>query len=146
MRTHVPLFEGALGDRWKTAPLGGEMAFSINPTMNVPRFASNPTEAVADHAEQLVRYIRRWHWTALGWVSGYKTNVPGAAEGAARVQAAFGYRFVIREASFPPGVQPGGKLPLTLKVQNTGSAPIYYDWPIEVSLLDPNSRQPVWKG
>jgi len=30
-------------------------------------------------------------------------------------------------------------------VQNTGSAPFYYDWPIEVSLLDPKSHQAVWK-
>jgi hypothetical protein len=43
-------------------------------------------------------------------------------------------------------VQSGGKLLVTLSVQNTGSAPMYYDWPIEVSLLEPLSREPAWKS
>jgi hypothetical protein len=30
-------------------------------------------------------------------------------------------------------------------VRNTGSAPFYYNWPVEVSLLDPASREVVWK-
>jgi hypothetical protein len=30
-------------------------------------------------------------------------------------------------------------------VRNTGSAPFYYNWPVEVSLLEPKSRNIVWK-
>ena len=34
---------------------------------------------------------------------------------------------------------------ISFKVKNTGSTPFYYNWPVEVSLLDPKTKQPVWK-
>ena len=30
-------------------------------------------------------------------------------------------------------------------VRNTGLSPFYYDWPVELSLLDETTRQPVWQ-
>ena len=30
-------------------------------------------------------------------------------------------------------------------MENTGSAPFYEDWPVEFSLLDPETHLPVWK-
>lgn len=30
-------------------------------------------------------------------------------------------------------------------VTNTGSTPFYYSWPVELSLLDPQTRLPVWR-
>ena len=35
---------------------------------------------------------------------------------------------------------------VSFKVKNTGSSPFYYNWPVEVSLLDPKTKQPVWKS
>jgi len=146
MTRHVPELEGRLADRWKTAPMAGEMAFSIDPASLKPRLAKDPTEAVAEHADELIRYIRRWHWTALGWVSDYNPKNPKAAAGAARVQSAFGYRFVIEEARFPSQAEPEAEFKVSFTVRNMGSAPIYYNWPVELSLLDPKTRQPVWKA
>ena len=34
---------------------------------------------------------------------------------------------------------------VSFKVINTGSTPFYYNWPVEISLLDPATKQPVWK-
>jgi hypothetical protein len=146
MHTHVPELEGRLGDRWKTAPMAGEMAFSGQPSAKIPRLAATPTEAVASNADTLIRYIRRWHWTALGWVSNYEAKNPEAARGAARIQMAFGYRFVIEEARFPSRIKPGGEFPVSFKVRNTGSTPLYYNWPVEISLLDKTSHEPIWKA
>lgn len=146
MSKHVPELEGRLADRWKMAPMGGEMAFSTDPNVKVPRLALTPTEAVATHAETLIRYIRRWHWTALGWVSNYDVKDAQAANGAARIQAAFGYRFVIDEVRYPARVEPGGNLAVSFTVRNLGSAPIYCNWPVEISLLSPNAHEPVWKA
>ncbi len=145
MRTHVPDLEGRLADRWKTAPMAGEMAFSIDPKSAKLRLGSSPTDAVANHADTLVQYIRRWHWNALGWVSNYDAKNANAATGAARIQSAFGYRFVIDEVQYSARVEPGEKLSLAFKVRNLGSAPIYDNWPVEVSLLNPTSRESVWK-
>jgi hypothetical protein len=146
MSRHVPELEGRLAERWRTAPMAGEMAFSLDPKVTVPRLAMSPTEAAANHADTLIRYIRRWHWTALGWVSNYDPKDPAAARGAARIQAAFGYRFVIDRVRYPSRVEPGAVLPVTLAVRNLGSAPLYYNWPLEVSLLDEKSHQPVWRA
>jgi len=144
MQKHVPELEGRLADRWKTAPMAGEVAFSLDPKSDMPRLGRDPTDLVANNADILIQYIRRWHWTSLGWVSGYDKNNPAAARGAARIQAAFGYRFVLDEARYPASVKPGGSLSVSLVVRNTGSAPMYYPWPVEVSLLDERTREPVW--
>jgi hypothetical protein len=146
MSRHVPELEGRLGERWKLAPMAGEMSFSKDPNVSVPRLAMTPTEAVAAHSATLIRYIRRWHWTALGWVGNYDGKNPAALRGAAAIQSAFGYRFVIDEVCYPARVEPGGELNLKIFVRNLGSAPIYYNWPIELSLLDGTSRQPAWQG
>ncbi len=145
MRKHVPELEGRLADRWRIAPMAGEMSFSVLPKP-VPRLAPNPTAAVAEHADTLIRYIRRWHWTALGWVSGYDARDPAAAGGAARVQEAFGYRFVILEVRYTALVAPGTDFQVNFEIQNQGVAPMYYNWPVEVSLLDVKSHAPVWKA
>jgi hypothetical protein len=145
MARHVPEFEGRLVERWKTAPMGGEMAFSTDPSTSIPRLAISPTEAVADHWETLVRYIRRWHWTALGWVSNYDSSNAHAKRGAAEIQSAFGYRFVVDEVRYTSRLEPGAELSVSCIVRNLGSAPFYYQWPVEVSLLDPESHAPVWK-
>ncbi len=145
MRTHVPVLERRLADRWKISPMAGEMAFSIDPKSTKPRLGASPTDAVANHADTLIQYIRRWHWTALGWVSNYDGKNSAAVAGAARIQSAFGYRFVIDEVQYPARVEPGKKLSLALKVRNLGSAPIYENWTVEISLLNPTSHQPIWK-
>jgi hypothetical protein len=126
--------------------MAGEMAFSIDPASLKPRLAKDPSDAVAEHADELVRYIRRWHWTALGWVSGYDPKKQQAAAGAAKVQSAFGYRLAIEELRYPARVEPGQKFKMSFTVKNLGSAPTYYNWTIELSLLDPTTRQPVWKA
>lgn len=144
MSKHVPVLEGRLAERWKIAPMAGEMAFDSTPEPK-PRLALTPNEAVSKQADTLIRYIRRWHWTALGWVSNYDANDSDAARGAARIQTAFGYRFVMDEVRYPARVEPGANFSVSLIVRNLGSAPMYYNWPVEVSLLDPKTRTPVWR-
>ncbi len=36
------------------------------------------------------------------------------------------------------------KFSVTFKDCNTGSTPFYYRWPVELSLLDPNTRRIIW--
>ncbi len=52
------------------------------------------------------------------------------------LQRIMGYRFSVKSASYTPSVAAGGKLKIRLNWRNTGVAPFYYDWPVEVSLLD----------
>jgi hypothetical protein len=149
MREHVPRLEGPLADRWQIAPMGGEVAFQIgqhDPKEIPARVGKDPTDAVANGSEGVARLIRRWHWTALGWISNYQPTNAAAAVGAARLQKAFGYRFVLDEVRYPGRITPGGGFSVAFVIRNVGSAPFYYSWPVEVALLDPATRQPVWKS
>jgi hypothetical protein len=52
----------------------------------------------------------------------------------------------MHEVNYTSSAQPGQSLKVSFKVSNTGSSPMYYNWPIEVSLLDTGTHQPVWKN
>ncbi len=48
--------------------------------------------------------------------------------------ATLGYRFVIERVSCSIETKPGGKVDIGLFVKNTGVAPVYYRWPVEISI------------
>lgn len=122
------------------------MAFETYTNSPKPRFGKTPTDAVFSHADKLIQYIRRWHWTELGWVSNYDAKNSVAARNAERVQSAFGYRFALDEVRYQGRTEPGELFKVSFDVRNLGSAPIYFNWPVEVSLLDPATREVVWKA
>jgi len=134
-----------LGNRWHTRPMDGECAYNWGDWKKQP--GDDPTDTVRDplHRSFLIDSIRRLHCNNLGWVADYDATDPEARKGAEEVQKAFGYRFIIDEAKYTGTVIPGGNLEVDLKVRNTGSSPFYYNWPLEVSLLDPQTRKVVWR-
>lgn len=136
---HAPVLEGRLAERWKTAVMGGETAFDWGTPLG-----KNPTDAVANNADQVIELVRRLHWNHLGWLADYDAGNEQAARNGALIQKAFGYRFVIDQARYTANVIPGGGLEVALKLRNTGSTPFYYRWPVEVALLAAQSRRPVW--
>lgn len=141
-RVHVPALESPrLAERWKIAPMGGETAFDWG-----TKLGKDPTDAVLNNHEVIAALIRRLHWNHLGWLSDYNEKDPAVAANAAVIQKAFGYRFVIDEVRFPAAVRAGGRFDVALTVRNTGSTPLYYRWPLEASLLDAATREPLWKG
>lgn len=130
----------ALG-RWKLVPYEGEIAYNY-----CTPAGKTPEEDVTSPTNQtkIEGLIREFHTTALGWISSAPYN-PTTAQGIDRLQRAFGYRFVIEEARYPAALKPGAPFTVKLKVRNLGSAPFYYPWPLELSLLDPATRKVVWK-
>ena len=137
---------------WKRAPIEGEVEYNWQKTrpQTEPEntFGRTPDETMKEPAYRhyLIDKIRRYHASYLGWISGYNATDPTVLAGAAELQKAFGYRFVIESLSYPLTAQPGGNLRLKLTVRNTGSAPFYLDWPLAVALLDAKTRQPVWSA
>lgn len=126
-------------DLWKKYPIGGETAFDFGEPLG-----SSPNDAVANHLDRLLEVFRYTHCTYIGWISGYNKTDPVITKNAAEIQKALGYRFVLDQVNYSQTVIPGGNLEVSFSVKNTGSAPIYYNWPVEISLLDPDTRQPVW--
>ncbi len=72
----------------------------------------------------------------------YDQNNLDAVKGAEEIQKVFGYRFELSEVRFSLN----DSLNVEFDVINTGSAPFYYDWPVEVALLESVSHKPVWKA
>jgi hypothetical protein len=142
MTTHIPLLTSPrLASRWMTAPMGGETAFDWGTPLG-----KDPTDALVHNADAIIKLIRELHWNHLGWLSNYDRSNSEAVANAARVQDALGYRFVLDEVRFPASLLPGNPFRVDLSVRNTGSSPLYYAWPLEVSLLDASTREPRWKA
>jgi hypothetical protein len=140
-------------DIWKQAPIEGEVEYNWQKTR---ASTSKPTETygvspdetmkVPAYRRYMIDKIRRYQTSYLGWISSYNDSDSEVRAGAAELQKAFGYRFVLEAASYPLTVQPGQPLPVKLSVRNTGSAPFYLDWPVAVALLDPATKKPVWSA
>ncbi len=138
---------------WKQAPIEGEVEYNWQKSR---ASSSKPTETyglkpdetmkVPAYRRYMIDKIRRYQTSYLGWISSYNDSDPAIVEGAAELQKAFGYSFVLDSASYPVVVQPGKNLTVKLAVRNTGSAPFYLDWPVAVALLDPATKQPVWSA
>jgi hypothetical protein len=137
---------------WKRAPIEGEVEYNWQKDRESSKpletFGVTPDETmtVPAYRNYMLDKIRRYHANYLGWISNYSDTIPEVLEGAGELQKAFGYRFVLDSASYPLAVTPGNSLAVKLSVRNTGSAPIYHDWPVAVALLDPATKKPVWSA
>lgn len=125
--------------------VGGEVAYDWGNSNIQP--GSNPTDSVSDpvHRDFVINSIRWLHGTQLRWIDGYDKNNATARAGAAMIQKAFGYRFVLEGVEFNRQVR-NGQLPVKLAVSNQGSAPFYYTWPVEVALHDPVTKAVRWSA
>ena len=139
-------------DQWKRAPIEGEVEYNWQKQRESAKpeqtFGRTPDETMTVPAYRafMLDKIRRYHASYLGWISSYTDTDRAVVAGAAELQQAFGYRFVLESVTYPLVTQPGAQLAVTLAVRNTGSAPFYLDWPVAVALLDPATRQPVWSA
>ena len=129
-----------------TSPIEGETAYDWGNYATQP--GDSPDDTLSDpvHADFLEMTIRRMHCTGLGWVARYHPTNDLIRAGAARIQKAFGYRYELGAVSFVRVMSPGFSFSVTGSVRNVGSAPFYYDWPLTVALLDPETRETVWQG
>ena len=131
--------------KWKTAVIGGEVAYDWGNYQIQP--GKSPDESLLKpiHRNYLIDEIRSLHGNHIGWVSAYDQSNESVRAGAAIVQKTLGYRFVISEMNYPKKIDAANNFTISFKVKNTGSSPFYYNWPVEVSLLDPKTKLPIWK-
>jgi hypothetical protein len=139
-------------DLWKRAPVEGEVEYN----WQMQRESSKPEETFGRTPDETMkkpayrRYmmdkIRRYHTSYLGWIDNYNASDREVLEGAAELQKAFGYRFVLDAVSYPLVGAAGKEATVKLAVRNTGSAPFYLDWPVAIGLLDPATKKLVWSA
>jgi hypothetical protein len=127
---------------WRTQMITGETAYDWG---DQSLLGGDPSGTLRrnDSTDYVIGWIKDIHASSLGWVADYDQNDPALSGNAAMMQKALGYRFVLGTAMYPAVVRPGGRLPITFTVANMGSAPFYYQWPVQLCLLDA-ARRPVF--
>ncbi|WNS43924.1 fibronectin type III domain-containing protein [Paenibacillus sp. MMS20-IR301] len=130
---------------WRTQVNGGEVAYDWGQKEIQPGDSPNDTLSDPNHRNYVIDWIKKTHTSSLGWIDLYDAGNPAVSQGAALMQKEFGYRFVLNQATFSGSVQPGGQMNVAFQVVNKGSAPFYYNWPVEASLLR-SDRTIAWKG
>jgi hypothetical protein len=128
---------------WRTQMISGEVAYDWG---NRYQLGRTPDETVGNHRRTnfLIGWIKKINASSLGWVSGYTMKDQTTRANAALIQKSLGYRFVINSVVYKKVIHSGEELKLGFKVTNIGSAPFYYQWPVEISLLD-KDRQPLFR-
>jgi len=131
---------GAL-DKWRTQPIGGE----VRPEVWSSLF-SEPTGA--PKGQEVDRCLAATHASWLCNEGVFRGKIQGAArERAIRAVRQMGYELHVANAELGMA---GNQLTVTLNVTNTGVAPFYYDWPVELGALDAGGQlaatwQTDWK-
>jgi hypothetical protein len=124
--------------------IGGEVAYDWGNWKIQP--GESPSLSLSDPTH-LAYVLNTVHWlqvTQLRWISDFDRDNTQAREGAERLQRALGYRFVLDRVSYTGTIAKDGRLHVDFTVRDVGSAPFYYKWPVEVSLLDPADHHVVW--
>ncbi len=139
-----------MGDRWKTHPYGGEICWNWGDfyakfwTTGLPGILNDATAR-----GKVIKYIRDLHANHLGYYSYARPTVDYADPAYANarlLQEALGYKFVLTEFVYSKKIEKGTRFNVSFKVRNDGSSPFYYDWPVEIALLDKNTKKPVWRS
>ena len=130
------------------APIEGEIAYGYPSAHKARHMGENGDDTLSDPVKRefLLDTIRYFGGSALGWINRYTPTNEAIRTGATLAQKAWGYRYEIDAVTFGACVRPGGELRVDVKLHNSGSAPFYYRWPVVVSLLDIETRKPVWTG
>jgi hypothetical protein len=130
---------------YQTNYIGGEVAYDWGNWKVQPGVDPTTSLAIRKHRDFVCNTIRWTHCTQLRWIADYDDRSAAARQGADVVQRALGYRFVPTSTAFSPNID-GGKLCVEVTIRNEGSAPFYYDWPVEFSLLDATDRSVAWRS
>jgi hypothetical protein len=119
-------------DRWQTEPIGGE----LRPEIQISVWNDPPTRndiedfSVAVDATHVTWLIAHDLFT-LRSITAETPTYQAALAGARRM----GYEFYVSAVTLPD-TTPSAPLEVSLRVQNTGVAPFYYDWETELGVLD----------
>jgi Domain of unknown function (DUF4832)/Beta-galactosidase len=117
--------------KWKEGPIGGE----------TPPMSDADGAALYNSAKGL-NLITAGHYSTMA--PGAHRRNPGELnyKDYMRMHRRMGYVFQLSDGAFPTTVARGTALPVELNGKNVGVAPFYYDWEVEIALLN-QSNVPV---
>jgi len=139
--------------RYLNELVAGEVAYNWGYDQFIPVYGSSPTLTLGteQYTNYMIDVIKELHCTGLSWIASYKTDGTDGTdpevvkENASKIQKAFSYRFVIPEFSCSSRANQGDSIKINFKVQNTGSAPFYANWPTAFVLIDESTHEIIWQ-
>jgi len=117
-----------MNDRvWKTAIITGEFCGSNQGAI----------EGTTERFDLNYEFIKQTHWSFIGSAGGaIEPQSEEHRKNLDKLHKTLGYRFVLREVNFEKSINKGDTLKLTIKVENKGVAPFYFQWPLVVYLIN----------
>lgn len=121
----------AATNNWRTNPISGE-----SPTTSQKRAWSNDFNDV-------MTVLRDYHFSFLGPAGGHQWK--GNQARLEPMKRLLGYNYHIARVDWPDTVHAGYAFPVTLVLTNSGAAPAYHRFPVEIALCD-GDGEPQWRG
>ncbi|MFB4300378.1 hypothetical protein [Actinomadura sp. NTSP31] len=133
------MLQAGTGDKWKDEPVAGE----LRPELQGCIF-DVPNDCVTDGDNDFAGGVAQTHATWLLNQYAFSPGYTGAAYGKALQSAkSLGYRFRVTGVQTVAGVKTGTDrrgLRLSVRMQDDGVAPFYYDWPIQIAAVGPDRK------
>ncbi|MCD8074554.1 MAG: DUF4832 domain-containing protein [Lachnospiraceae bacterium] len=117
---------------WQRAPVGGELTSGI--------LMEN---LLGENLSETLRMAEESHMTFLG--PNCPTGALADTDGARELQKRLGYRFYISQLETRYSFL-NSQLYVSLTWENTGSAPLYWDWPVTMYVYDMDGELQYWEG
>jgi len=114
-------------EKWRTCPIGGE----IRPELWGQIFDDQPQHKQAQDFAECVRQTHATWLMDTGMFRGRQAQA--RIDNAIRQVQRMGYEFHLLEASVK--TQAGGGQTITIRLRNSGVAPFYHDWKVELGAL-----------
>jgi hypothetical protein len=122
-------------EKWRTHPIGGEIRPELWPTI---WRAGGPGQG-----QDYFRCVEETHASWLMESSTSRKLTPEDRQRAIKAAQKLGYELFVATAEIATR---GDILSVALEVKNTGVAPFYADWPVELALLDADGKpKRAWK-
>ena len=116
----------SMPEAWKIAPIGGEQSPALTDTQLYRLFLG-----------RTIDLLKQSHTTFIGPGGPYSVPIDSSLQsGLNSVLSTIGYRLYIKETILTPASLFASHLRLQITFGNNGIAPFYYDWPMEIYIID----------
>lgn len=121
----------AAATNWRISPISGESPLN------------SQKRAWTNDFDDVMTVLRDYHFSFLGPAGGHEAN--GRQAKLSPMKRLLGYNYHIVRVDWPDTGALGTPIPVTLALTNSGAAPCYHPFRVEVALCATNGA-PLWRG